>query len=691
MSGRSNTVGIVERPDLISTAPRESGDLVSRCVPHSPQNSRVTGFGRSPRRNCFGVPFTYLKPPSGMGGDDVGVARRRCTGTPAVALALEHRIAFGAVARAAVTSTFECHSRPSLVGVPVRPATDRTRSATEAATMTRRHERWQGAAPPRRRSPAEGHRWQPGPRRASVLSAAASEVRPARPAQLLGMARRGLPGPAGRGGLASSAAVRKRKRSRRPGPKAASTAPDDLRARARCAQRHLDRAVGSEYGTRPRRGTQGVALAGKHEVDLLAGCSDDGELHGLGRHRSTPPLHLDRPRCPRQQAGAAAAEHRTATNFVGGLHRGTSTSAPIAAPSASADMSSIADELVSVAEDTARTQRRARRERSAHAGAIACAHGSAAPRDGAARVGRRARAGTRAGAAAHVLERGHMRARSALDPHQVQTERRRDPACRPPTGNASSALANLTECRPSASCVPSTMLPRANGSPSAAAAVKPRARRSSSNDAASFARAAPRRARLRYTCRARTRAGVAKRSGCAAIQARSSFSSGRSLAAGRASARRAARRGSGAARRRRPRGRRHAPPRSARRRAPPRCRPSPGTARDAAGGRAPRIVDRDRGRGGPVQQVVVARGSRGRARVRRCSAGRARGEGLVDHRARAAAAAATRRSSRAAPRAPAARRPRAAAAVVRAAASRRRPLGREPRVVAVPAAYAPPR
>ena len=49
---------IVERADLEhARRPAAPGARVSRCVPHSPQNSRVTGLGRSLRRKALGLPF----------------------------------------------------------------------------------------------------------------------------------------------------------------------------------------------------------------------------------------------------------------------------------------------------------------------------------------------------------------------------------------------------------------------------------------------------------------------------------------------------------------------------------------------------------------------------------------------------------------------------------------------------------
>jgi hypothetical protein len=45
---------------------------VTRCVPHSAQNSRVTGFSRSLRENCFGAPLLYLKPSGGIATNRFG-------------------------------------------------------------------------------------------------------------------------------------------------------------------------------------------------------------------------------------------------------------------------------------------------------------------------------------------------------------------------------------------------------------------------------------------------------------------------------------------------------------------------------------------------------------------------------------------------------------------------------------------
>jgi hypothetical protein len=57
-------------PTLITTIGRCG--FVTTCVPHSAQNSRVTGFSRSLRENCFGAPLVYLKPSGGIATNMLG-------------------------------------------------------------------------------------------------------------------------------------------------------------------------------------------------------------------------------------------------------------------------------------------------------------------------------------------------------------------------------------------------------------------------------------------------------------------------------------------------------------------------------------------------------------------------------------------------------------------------------------------
>ena len=60
-----NRLGSSSVPTLTTMAGTLRGRVI-RCVPHSAQNSRVTGFSRSLRMNVFGVPLVYLKPSGGM-------------------------------------------------------------------------------------------------------------------------------------------------------------------------------------------------------------------------------------------------------------------------------------------------------------------------------------------------------------------------------------------------------------------------------------------------------------------------------------------------------------------------------------------------------------------------------------------------------------------------------------------------
>ena len=47
---------VIERPDLHDHRGKPCA-RVTKCVPHSAQNSRVTGRSRSLRLNCFGAPL----------------------------------------------------------------------------------------------------------------------------------------------------------------------------------------------------------------------------------------------------------------------------------------------------------------------------------------------------------------------------------------------------------------------------------------------------------------------------------------------------------------------------------------------------------------------------------------------------------------------------------------------------------
>src|SRR5437867_2854233 len=64
--GEPNTLGSSNVPTLMIKAPGRADDFARMCVPHSGQNSRVTGFSKSLRRYCLGDPLVYEKPDSGM-------------------------------------------------------------------------------------------------------------------------------------------------------------------------------------------------------------------------------------------------------------------------------------------------------------------------------------------------------------------------------------------------------------------------------------------------------------------------------------------------------------------------------------------------------------------------------------------------------------------------------------------------